>query len=68
MGKVKFAVRVDANGMDIDMDDTGENILIYLALIAIKVTADIGAEHVKTFRKAICDMIMFAPTNGDNNG
>lgn len=65
MGKTKFAVLVDDNGMDIDMDDTGENILIYLAIIATKVTADIGAEHVKTFRKVLCDMIMSAPTKVD---
>ena len=67
MGKVKFAVLVDDKCIDINTNDTGENILIYLAVIAARVISDMSVEHEKTLRRTLCDMIMSAPTNGDNN-
>lgn len=65
MEKVKFAVFVDDKSIDIHADDTGENILTYLALIAVRVISEMSVEHEKTLRKKLCDMIMSAPTNED---
>lgn len=65
MGKVKFAVRVEDKNIEIRTDDTGINILKYLALIADRVISEMSVEHEKTLRKKLCDMIMSAPTNED---
>lgn len=68
MGKVKFSVRVDDKGINIDANDTGEKILTYLAVIAVRAISNISVEHEKALRGLLCDMIMSVPTNGDNNG
>lgn len=65
MGKVKFAVLVDDKCMNINLNDTGENILTYLAVIAAKVISNMSVEHEKILRRMLCDMIMSAPTNED---
>ena len=61
MGKVKFAVLVKDKNISISTDDTGINILKYLALIAVRVISEMSVEHEKTLRKILCDMIMSAP-------
>lgn len=65
MGKVKFAVRVEDKNIEIRTNDTGNNILTYLALIADRVISEMSVEHEKTLRKKLCDMIMSAPTKVD---
>lgn len=65
MGKIKFAVLVDDKCINIKANDTGENILTYLAVIAARVISDMSVEHEKTLRRMLCDMIMSAPTNED---
>lgn len=65
MGKVKFSVRVDDKGINIDANDTGENILTYLAVIAVRAISYISVEHEKALRRMLCDMIMSAPTKVD---
>lgn len=62
MGKVKFAVLVKDKNISISTDDTGINILKYLALIAVRVISEMSVEDEKTLRKILCDMIMSAPT------
>lgn len=68
MGKVKFTVLVDDKCININLNDTGENILTYLAVIAARVISDMSVEHEKILRRMLCNMIMDAPTNCDNNG
>lgn len=68
MEKVKFAVLVDDKCININLNDTGKNILTHLALIAVRVISEMSVEHEKILRRMLCDMIMSAPTNGDNNG
>lgn len=65
MGKVKFAVLVKDKNISISTDDTGINILKYLALIAVRVISEMSVEDEKTLRKILCDMIMSAPTKVD---
>lgn len=65
MGKVKFAVRVEDKNISILTNDTGINILKYLALIADRVISEMSVEHEKTLRKKLCDMIMSAPVKVD---
>lgn len=65
MGKVKFAVRVEDKNIEIRTNDTGNNILTYLALIAVRVISEMSVEDEKTLRKKLCDMIMSAPTKVD---
>lgn len=62
MGKVKFAVLVKDKNISISTDDTGINILKYLALIAVRVISEMSVEDEKTLRKILCDKIMSAPT------
>lgn len=63
MKNVKIDIRVNRDeGMYIKTEGTGEGILKCLALIAIKVTADMSVEHAKVLRGILCDMIMSAPT------
>lgn len=64
MKNVKIDIRVNRDeGMYIKTEGTGEGILKCLALIAIKVTADMSVEHAMTLRGLLCDMIMAAPVN-----
>lgn len=65
MGKVKFAVLVKDKNISISTDDTGNNILTYLAVIADRVISEMSVEHEKTLRKKLCDMIMSAPIKAD---
>lgn len=65
MGKVKLAVLVKDKNISISTDDTGINILKYLALIAVRVISEMSVEDEKTLRKILCDMIMSAPVKAD---
>lgn len=63
MENVKIDIRVNRDeGMHVEAEGTNEDILKYLALIAIHVAANISVEHEKSLRKMLCDMIMSAPT------
>ena len=69
MENVKIDIRVNRDeGMYVETEGICEDILKCLALIAIKVTANMSAEYAMILRRLLCDMIMSAPTNGDNNG
>lgn len=66
MKNVKIDIRVNRDeGMYIKTEGTGEGILKCLALIAIKVTADMSVEHAMILRRLLCNMIMSAPTKVD---
>lgn len=57
-----------SKGMHITTNGTGEDILKGLAIAAIEVTANMDLKNAKVLRGMLCDMIMSAPANGDNNG
>lgn len=65
MGKVKLAVLVKDKNISISTDDTGNNILTYLALVADRVISEMSVKHEKTLRKKLCDMILSAPVKVD---
>nr|DAF49669.1 MAG TPA: hypothetical protein [Myoviridae sp. ctuev19] len=66
MENVKIDIRVNRDeGMHVEAEGTNEDILKYLALIAIHVTANKSVEHSMILRRLLCDMIMSAPTNED---
>ena len=54
-----------SNGMHINTNGTGEDILKGLAIAAIEVTAKMDAKNAKVLRGMLCDMIMSAPTKVD---
>lgn len=57
-----------SKGMHITTNGTGEDILKGLAIAAIEVTENMDLKNAKVLRGILCDMIMDAPTNGDNDG
>lgn len=66
--EIEILMNRSSKGMHITTNGTGEDILKGLAIAAIEVTANIDAKNAKVLREMLCDMIMSAPTNGDNNG
>lgn len=66
MENVKIDIRVNCDeGMHVEAEGASEDILKYLALIAINVTANMSAEYAMILRRLLCDMIMSAPDNED---
>ena len=67
MGKEQLAVRVEDGNVYLYTNDTGENIITYLATISVYAISEMGADAKteKALRKMLCDMIMSAPTNED---
>lgn len=66
MENVKIDIRVNRDeGMHVEAEGTSEDILKYLALIAIHVTANMSVEHAMILRRLLCNMIMSTPDNED---
>lgn len=66
MENVKIDIRVNRDeGMHVEAEGTNEDILKYLALIAIHVTANMSVEHAMILRRLLCNMIMSTPDNED---
>lgn len=66
MENVKIDIRVNRDeGMHVKAEGTNEDILKYLALIAIHVTANMSVEHAMILRRLLCNMIMSTPDNED---
>lgn len=68
MENAKIYIQLDDKGMRVRTQGTCVQILKGLALIAINITAEMQVLPTKIWREALCNMIMDAPTNGDNNG
>lgn len=69
MGDLKIEIsQKRGEAMCISIDGNGADILNGLAIAAIEVTANMDLKNAKVLRGMLCDMIMSAPTNGDNNG
>ena len=66
MGDFKIEILMNrSNGMHINTNGTGKDILKGLAIAAIELTAKIDAKNAKILRRMLCDMIMSAPTKVD---
>lgn len=66
MENVEIDIRVNRDGgMHVEAEGSNEDILKYMALIAINVIANMSVEHEMILRRLLCDMIMSAPTNED---
>lgn len=64
MENVKIDIRVNRDeGMYVKTEGINADILKYLALIAINVTANMSVEHAMILRRLLCSMIMSTPTN-----